>query len=141
MHLDEFRSREGMRQLRIAETVSDPEGAYAKLAALSGPSQAKKMREMERDRQDLKRRVSEAHRKIKLLQKENADLKREQELAKDRLEKLRKSRSMYVGRAVTSPARFGRSFVKSPKKTSKDTARKFNRAWKKLRSNFNGPQL
>nr|WP_118854838.1 glycosyltransferase [Corynebacterium sp. HMSC059E07] len=141
MYSDEFRSYQKMRSLRIAEAVSDPEGLYVKLNELSGKSRQREMLKMEKERQDLKRRVSAAHRKIKQLQKENSDLKRERELAKDRLEKLRKSRTMRAGRAVTSPARFGRSFAKNPKKASSDAAKKFNKTWEKLRSTLTAAQL
>ncbi|MGP5634842.1 hypothetical protein [Corynebacterium casei] len=105
MYNDEFRDPQHLKQLRISETVSDPEGVYAKLQKLEGKAFNAEITKLETERTDLKRRVADAHRVIKELKQQNSTLKNERALADDRLEKLRKSRTMQVGRTVTQPAK------------------------------------
>ena len=136
MYTDEFRDPQQLKQLRIAETVSDPEGVYAKLQKLEGKAYKKEITRLEGERVDLKRRISDAHRVIKELKQQNSLLKNEQELAADRLEKLRKSRTMQVGRSVTSPARLARKFANNPRAASVETAREFNKQWGKIRASL-----
>src|SRR5699024_10587369 len=115
MHTDEFRDPRQLKQLRIARTVSDPEGVYSKLQKLEGAAYTTEIIRLEGERVDLERRVSDADRVIKELKQHNSALKNEKDLANDRLEKLRKSRTMRVGRTVTSPARLARKFAKNPR--------------------------
>lgn len=134
MHTDEFRDPRQLKQLRIAGTVSDPEGVYSKLQKLEGAAYTTEITRLEGERVDLERRVSDADRVIKELKQQNSALKNEKDLANDRLEKLRKSRPMRVGRTVTSPARLARKFAKNPRGASTEAAKVFNNQWGKLRA-------
>lgn len=136
MYNDEFRDPQHLKQLRISETVSDPEGVYAKLQKLEGKAFNAEITKLETERTDLKRRVADAHRVIKELKQQNSTLKNERALAADRLEKLRKSRTMQVGKTVTQPAKIARKFAKNPKSASQETAKEFNKQWSKLRSSL-----
>lgn len=134
MHTDEFRDPRQLKKLRIAELVSDPEGVYSKLQKLEGAAYTTEITRLVGERVDLNQRVSDAHRVIKELKQQNSVLKNEKDLANDRLEKVRKSRTMQVGRTVTSPARLARKFARNPRGASADTAKKFNTQWGKLRA-------
>src|SRR5699024_7471140 len=140
MYTDEFRDPNKLKQLRIAETVSDLDGVYAKLQKLEGAAYTTEIIRLEGERVDLERRVSDADRVIKELKQQNSALKNEKDLANDRLEKLRKSRTMQVGRTVTSAARLARKFAKNPRSASAETAKKFNKQWGKLRASLNSKQ-
>lgn len=140
MYPDEFRDPNKLKQLRIAETVSDLDGVYAKLQKLEGAAYTAEITKLEGERVELKRDVSDAHRVIKELKQQNSALQNEKDLANDRLEKLRKSRTMQVGRTVTSPARLARKFAKNPRSASAETAKKFNKQWGKLRASLNSKQ-
>lgn len=134
MHNDEFRDPKQLKQLRIAETVSDQESLYAKLNKLDGEAYAAEINKLEGERVDLNCRIADSRRALKELKQQNSILKNERNLANERLDKLRRSRTMKVGRTLTGPANIVRKFVRDPKGASKKSAREFNRQWRKLRS-------
>ncbi|WP_422115729.1 glycosyltransferase [Brachybacterium sp. UNK5269] len=109
MHGDERRDPDLTRKMVLDEFVSDPEELHRKYYGLverdrrareraSTESQLEKRnQELEREKEDLTRRLASAHGALDAYRKESRRLK-------DDLERVRGSRSMRIGRAITKPA-------------------------------------
>lgn len=136
MHTDEFRDPEELKQLRIAKAISESKGIYTRLPKLEGKVYISQLTRLEIEKDELARSIGDAHRIIEELKHANSILNTEKDLANERLENLRSSRTMRVGKSVTSPAKFARKFAKSPKAASQETAKEINKQWKKLWSNL-----
>ena len=91
MHADEFRDYQSIRELRIAETLSDPEHVYNRLESLSDSGKDSYVKRLEAEREDLRRRVRAAQASLDDLKAENAVLVNERELAERRLSSVRES--------------------------------------------------
>src|SRR5699024_4708178 len=104
MHTDEFRDPEELKQLRIAKAISDSKGRYERLPKLEGNSYISQLTRLEIEKDELERRIGNAHRIIEELKRVNSILNTEKDLANEQLDKLRSSRTMRVGKSVSSPA-------------------------------------
>lgn len=122
MHSDELRDPRQIEKLRIAEVTADPVEAYSKLRqaihlAQSGGTKAK---DWQQERQDLKRRISNAHEalnqerkisqnlreKIEAEKHHSDELKKELKQTRKQLQALRTSTTMKAGRLVAAPYHF-----------------------------------
>lgn len=115
MYSDEFRDYQSIRELRIVETLSDPEHVYNRLEQLSGDGKDSYVERLEAEREDLKRRVRAAHAALGDLKSENSVLVNERELAERRLESVRESTTFRVGKSVVGPAQSARGAIRNPK--------------------------
>ncbi|APT94562.1 glycosyl transferase family 1 [Corynebacterium stationis] len=115
MHADEYRDYQQIRELRIAETLSGPEHVYNKLESLAGPGKDAYVRQLETERDVLKRRVRSAHATLDELKSENAQLASEKDLAERRLNSVRVSRTFQVGKLAVMPVQAARKVVTNPK--------------------------
>lgn len=136
MYPDEFRSSEKLHSLHVARQLADPSKEFAELEAMTPEQRYEFLRNSSAERFDLDRRIKAVSRDLKRLKAENSKLKSEKKLAEDRLAKLRQSKSMRLGRALSSPVRMSRRLTANPKAESIRTARQFNRQWRKLKSSL-----
>ena len=136
MYPDEFRSSKKLHSLRVARQLAEPSKEFAELEAMTPEQRYEFLRSSTAEKIDLDRRIKAAMSDLKRLKAENSKLKSEKKLAEDRLAKLRQSKSMRLGRALSSPMRVSRRLAKNPKAESIRTARQFNRQWGKLKSSL-----
>lgn len=134
MYPDEFRSSKKLNSLRMSFQLTDPNQVYSKIAQMTSEERYEYIRGANAEKQDLARRVNVAMRDLKKLRSENAKLKSEKALVEDQLNRLRTSKSMRLGRALSSPARISRRLVSNPKKESIRAGRQVKRNWVKLRA-------
>lgn len=136
MYPDEFRSSKKLHSLRVARQLAEPSEEFAELEAMTPEQRYEFLYRSSAEKHDLDRRIKAAKSDIKRLKAENSKLKSEKKLAEDRLAKLRQSKSMRLGRALSSPVRVSRRLAKNPKAESTRTALQFNRQWGKLKSSL-----
>src|SRR5699024_10910092 len=91
MHADEFRAYQLIRELRIAETLSDPEHVYNRLESLSDAGKDSYVKRLESEKRDLLCRVRAAQTSLDHVKSENAVLVNQRELAERRLLSVRES--------------------------------------------------
>lgn len=133
MHADEYRDYKLIRDLRIAETLSDPEHVYNQLERLAGSKSGSYIKQLEAERQDLRRRVHSAHVSLDELKDENDTLRRERELAERRLETVRNSRTFQVGKVAITPVQTAREVVRNPKASFQELAKNLKSGFIKAR--------
>lgn len=123
MFQDEFRTPDLLRKQKIKELLSDPENAYDQIQKLKGVEKERAGRQIVAERDDLKRRL---HENFIALTKERgmvARLERKNRELEKKVEDLRQSKTMRVGKAVTGPVRFVRTVVTDPVKVAKSVRR------------------
>lgn len=136
MYPDEFRSSKKLNSLRTSFQLTDPNQVYSKIAQMTSEERYHYIRGANAEKQDLARRVNVAMRDLKKLKSENAKLKSEKAVVEDQLNRLRTSKSMRLGRALSSPARVSRRMVSNPKQESIRAGRQIKRNWAKLRTSL-----
>lgn len=136
MYKDEYRDPNSLMELRIAETLSDPQSTFSKFQNLNGRDFKSELVKFERERLQLNDRVKDAQKSVTELRNQNAQLREQRDLAQKRLEKLRNSRTMRLGKTVARPAKIARRFVREPRGATAESARRFNNEWGKLRSSL-----
>ncbi|MEX3504915.1 glycosyltransferase [Corynebacterium sp. LK2510] len=134
MFPEEHRSVEDLRMLQIAEAISNPDGPYATLTSLNGKDQLQELARLEVERQKMRRDLDRAQQKVKDLERKVATLQSEAKQASLLVKNLRQSKSMKIGRALTSPVRSGRNAARDPKGEAKKSLETFKRAGKRLRA-------
>lgn len=139
MHADEVRDSRHIEKLRIAEATHDPAKVYSELQKAIKESQTGgvKLKDWQKERFDLKRRISNAHealnneRKISQGLREEleserqavADLTRQVRLLREQLVALRTSTTMKAGKLVAAPYRFSNQALTKSKKFAKEQLR------------------
>lgn len=134
MHADEYRDYLSIRELRIAETLSDPEHVYNRLESLSEAGKVSYVKRLEAEKEDLRRRVRAAHASLDDLKSENAVLVNERELAERRLLSVRESTTFKVGKSLVGPAQNAKTVIRNPKSSFVSMAGKLRTNLQKTRS-------
>lgn len=134
MHADEFRDYQSIRDLRIAETLSDPEHVYNRLESLSDGGIDSYAKRLEVEKEDLKRRVRAAQASLDDLKSENAVLLNERELAERRLLSVRKSTTFRVGKSIVGPVQNAKTAINNPKTSFVSMAKKLKSDLQKTRN-------
>ncbi|NMF31965.1 glycosyltransferase [Corynebacterium ammoniagenes] len=129
MYADEFRDYQSIRELRIAEALSDPEYVYNRLESLSDAGMHSDVKRLQAEKEDLKRRVRTAYASLEDLKSENAVLTGERELAERRLMSVRESTTFRVGRSIVGSAQNARYVIRNPKTS-------FTKLRRKLKENL-----
>lgn len=123
MHSDERRGPEALEILRYKAVISDPEGAFAKIQAMSQYDQSAQLSKLIAERNDLKRRVSELWHELQASRTSTDRAIKKAESSEAKIAALRNSKTMKAGKLITSPVRF----VRSPKAELAKYGRVFNK--------------
>ena len=120
MFPDEQRDPRHLEDLKVNRVASDPEAFYRELKALKGKGYERKIAHLLEERKDLKRRISTAHDALGVERTKNERISKENTQLKTKLDQLRKSKTMRLGKAVAAPLKSANRAVKDPVGFSRD---------------------
>lgn len=127
MYKDEFRPEALTEQQQYDYAMSDPKGTFAQVLRLTGAQQQKEFQRILKELAETKSKLAAKERELQASRAKTDRAGREVRLAEERLQSLRQSTTMKVGRSVVRPLQTVRKITTEPHKVPKVAKRTLGR--------------